>query len=157
MSDDANEKTLELNLLGNYKMDRKKKEDFKAAHTRLFPAKLSSSSFLMTYSLFVLKSSGEPIFGKDILNELHKMLGDGTWKPSHGTLYPLLAQLEDAGYIRVAFEKKGKKYWEITECGEEFLESQMESFKSTLMASHEFFNKILGKMYHINVMEKDEK
>jgi DNA-binding PadR family transcriptional regulator len=41
---------------------------------------------------------------------------DGRWRPSPGSVYPALAQLEDEGLIR-ATERDGAKAFEITDAG----------------------------------------
>ena len=43
---------------------------------------------------------------------------DGRWRPSPGSVYPTLAQLEDEGLIR-GIERDGTKLFEITDAGRE--------------------------------------
>jgi DNA-binding PadR family transcriptional regulator len=45
----------------------------------------------------------------------------GRWRPSPGSVYPALAQLEDEGLIR-SVEREGGKVFEITDQGREHLE-----------------------------------
>jgi DNA-binding PadR family transcriptional regulator len=47
----------------------------------------------------------------------------GSWRPSPGSVYPTLAQLEDEGLIR-SFEADGARRFEITDAGREHLESR---------------------------------
>ena len=42
----------------------------------------------------------------------------GRWRPSPGSVYPALSQLEDEGLIR-AIERDGTKLFEITDAGRE--------------------------------------
>ena len=45
---------------------------------------------------------------------------DGRWRPSPGSVYPALSQLEDEGLIR-STERDGAKLFEITDAGREQL------------------------------------
>jgi DNA-binding PadR family transcriptional regulator len=46
----------------------------------------------------------------------------GRWRPSPGSVYPALAQLEDEGLVR-AIERDGAKLFEITDAGREHIAS----------------------------------
>jgi len=48
---------------------------------------------------------------------------DGRWRPSPGSMYPTLAQLEDEGLIR-SDESAGSRQFEITNAGREHLETR---------------------------------
>jgi DNA-binding PadR family transcriptional regulator len=48
---------------------------------------------------------------------------EGLWRPSPGSVYPTLAQLEDEGLIRSA-EVEGGRRFEITDAGREHLEGR---------------------------------
>ena len=50
---------------------------------------------------------------------------DGRWRPSPGSVYPTLSQLEDEGLIRSA-EVDGARRFEITDAGREHLETRTE-------------------------------
>jgi DNA-binding PadR family transcriptional regulator len=43
---------------------------------------------------------------------------DGRWRPSPGSVYPVLSQLEDEGLVR-ASEREGAKVFELTDTGRE--------------------------------------
>ncbi len=43
---------------------------------------------------------------------------EGRWRPSPGSVYPVLSQLEDEGLVR-ATEREGSKLFELTEAGHE--------------------------------------
>ena len=47
---------------------------------------------------------------------------DGRWRPSPGSVYPTLAQLEDEGLVR-STESDGARHFEITDAGREHLET----------------------------------
>ncbi len=47
---------------------------------------------------------------------------DGDWRPSPGSVYPVLSQLEDEGLVR-ATEREGAKLFELTDAGREYVEN----------------------------------
>ncbi len=57
----------------------------------------------------------EPRNGYQLMQTIEERSG-GRWRPSPGSVYPTLAQLEDEGLIR-ATEREGAKVFEITEDG----------------------------------------
>jgi DNA-binding PadR family transcriptional regulator len=61
----------------------------------------------------------EPRNGYQLMQTIEERSG-GRWRPSPGSVYPTLAQLEDEGLIR-AVERDGTKLFEITEQGRERL------------------------------------
>ena len=44
----------------------------------------------------------------------------GRWRPSPGSVYPALAQLEDQGFVR-SIERDGQKLYELTDAGREHM------------------------------------
>jgi len=70
----------------------------------------------------VLKLLNEkPMSGSEIMGEIEKKT-NGHWKPSPGSIYPLLAWLQDKGYIKeVAEQEAGIKRYTLTEQGKTFL------------------------------------
>ena len=136
-----------INLIGNYKLLKKKNREYKGEYARFFPTKISSTNFLTLYSLFILDTKGEPVYGKEILNDIGAMLDSNVWKPSHGTLYPLLTEMENRGLIKTDLITKSKKFYTITDEGKKYLEEQLVIFKSILVSSGNFFNNVVSKMY----------
>ncbi len=59
----------------------------------------------------------EPRNGYQLMQEIEQR-SDGSWRPSPGSVYPTLAQLEDEGLVR-ASERDGARMFEITEQGRE--------------------------------------
>lgn len=57
----------------------------------------------------------EPMHGYQIMSELSERT-DGMWRPSPGSIYPTLNQLEDQDLVR-ADERDGKKVYSLTEEG----------------------------------------
>jgi DNA-binding PadR family transcriptional regulator len=61
----------------------------------------------------------EPMNGYQLMQTIEERSG-GRWRPSPGSVYPTLSQLEDEGLIR-AVERDGTKLFEITDQGRERL------------------------------------
>jgi len=66
--------------------------------------------------------SEKPMSGSELMGEIEKQT-NGHWKPSPGSIYPLLSWLQDKGYIKEAAEQEaGIKRYMLTEQGKAFLE-----------------------------------
>jgi DNA-binding PadR family transcriptional regulator len=63
----------------------------------------------------------EPRNGYQLMQTIEER-SDGRWRPSPGSVYPTLAQLEDEGLIR-GVDRDGAKLFEITDAGRERLEN----------------------------------
>jgi DNA-binding PadR family transcriptional regulator len=61
--------------------------------------------------------------GSEIMEEIGKQAG-GFWKPSPGSIYPLLAWLQDNSYIKELPTEDGLKRYELTESGKALLTEQ---------------------------------
>lgn len=78
--------------------------------------------FLRFHVLRLLKE--KPMSGSEIMDAIEKET-HGFWRPSPGSIYPLLAWLQDKGYIKeVPSEEGGVKRYTITEQGLKLLEEQ---------------------------------
>src|ERR1700730_17549556 len=64
----------------------------------------------------------EPRNGYQIMQEVEER-SDGTWRPSPGSVYPALAQLEDEGLIR-SEESEGRKLFALTDAGRKLVEER---------------------------------
>src|SRR5947199_1811973 len=64
----------------------------------------------------------EPRNGYQLMQAIEER-SEGTWRPSPGSVYPTLAQLEDEGLIR-SVETEGARRFEITDAGREHLASR---------------------------------
>jgi DNA-binding PadR family transcriptional regulator len=67
--------------------------------------------------------SQKPMSGSEIIDEIEKHTS-GFWKPSPGSIYPLLAWLQDNGCIKELPTENGLKRYELTENGKSLLEEQ---------------------------------
>ena len=76
--------------------------------------------FLRYYVLRLLNE--KPMSGSEIMNEIEKRT-DGRWKPSPGSIYPLIAWLQDNGYAKeVSEQEAGIKRYTLTDQGKAFLQ-----------------------------------
>ena len=66
----------------------------------------------------------EPRNGYQIMQEVEER-SDGVWRPSPGSVYPALQQLEDEGLIR-SDESDGRKLFRLTDAGEALLKERGE-------------------------------
>ena len=70
--------------------------------------------------------SEKPMSGAEIAEQIEKQTG-GRWKPSPGSMYPLLAWMLDKGFTKESRkERDGFKRYSFTVKGSEFLEKQIE-------------------------------
>jgi DNA-binding PadR family transcriptional regulator len=66
----------------------------------------------------------EPRNGYQLMQEIEER-SEGAWRPSPGSVYPALAQLEDEGFVRTR-EGEGRKVMELTDEGREHVEQHRE-------------------------------
>jgi DNA-binding PadR family transcriptional regulator len=66
----------------------------------------------------------EPRNGYQLIQAIEER-SEGVWRPSPGSVYPTLSQLEDEGLIR-SVEADGARRFELTEAGREHLEGRAE-------------------------------
>jgi len=64
----------------------------------------------------------QPANGYQLMQTIEERSG-GRWRPSPGSVYPTLSQLEDEGLIK-SVEAEGSRRFEITDAGREHLESR---------------------------------
>ena len=60
----------------------------------------------------------QPMHGYQVIQELSERTG-GVWRPSPGSVYPTLQQLEDEDLVREAASESGKRVYELTDSGRE--------------------------------------
>jgi DNA-binding PadR family transcriptional regulator len=68
----------------------------------------------------------QPMHGYQIIQAIHQRSG-GTWKPSPGSVYPTLQQLEDEGLVR-AQEQDGRRVYRLTEEGQRVAAERADEF-----------------------------
>lgn len=84
--------------------------------------------------------SEEPMHGYQIIQELSERTS-GMWKPSAGSIYPTLQQLEDEDLI-VASDETGKKVYRLTDAGRESVESDETGPPWEQFESHESYSSL---------------
>jgi DNA-binding PadR family transcriptional regulator len=73
-------------------------------------------------SAALLLLAEEPRNGYQIMQEIEQRSG-GLWRPSPGSVYPALAQLEDEGLVRVE-ERDGRRTYVLTDAGRASVEER---------------------------------
>jgi DNA-binding PadR family transcriptional regulator len=98
----------------------------------------------------VLEALNEkPMSGSELMEEISKKMG-GQWKPSPGSIYPLLAWLQDNAYIQELPTENGMKRYQLTQSGKDLLEEQKkvrEKYQSEFgFMGTPWFDRSLGKI-----------
>jgi DNA-binding PadR family transcriptional regulator len=62
----------------------------------------------------------QPLSGYGLMQEIESR-SEGVWRPSPGSVYPALAQLEDEGLVRVE-EDDGRKRYVLTDDGKAYVD-----------------------------------
>jgi DNA-binding PadR family transcriptional regulator len=79
--------------------------------------------FLRYYVLRLLNEKS--MSGSEIMNEIEKRT-DGHWKPSPGSIYPLIAWLQEKGYAKeIPEQEAGIKRYTLTDQGKAFLQEHV--------------------------------
>lgn len=79
--------------------------------------------------------------GSEIIEEVERETG-GRWKPSPGSIYPLLSRLKNKGYIELSSEEEGMKHYVLTKKGQDFLKKHTK-FGKKLRTKLEFLAPLL--------------
>lgn len=91
----------------------------------------------------------KPMSGSELMEEISKKT-DGEWKPSPGSIYPLLAWLQDNQYIKELPTENGLKRYELTQNGKELLQEERkvrENFREAAgFMVYPFYDRSLGKI-----------
>jgi DNA-binding PadR family transcriptional regulator len=97
----------------------------------------------------VLRALAEkPMSGSELTEKIEKHAG-GFWKPSPGSIYPLLSSLQEHGYIKELPTENGLKRYELTETGKMLLIEQkelMKKFRETMGFPQPPFSAFFMKM-----------
>ena len=83
-------------------------------------------------ALLLLIETG-PQNGYQLIQEIERR-SDGLWKPSPGSVYPALQQLEDEGLVR-AVEFEGKRAYELTDEGRAYVDGNREELGDPFAAA----------------------
>src|SRR5688500_11304523 len=77
----------------------------------------------------------EPRNGYQLMQEIERR-SEGVWRPSPGSVYPALQQLEDEGLVR-AEEHEGRRLFALTDTGREHVEQQGDALREPWKAAAE--------------------
>jgi DNA-binding PadR family transcriptional regulator len=93
----------------------------------------------------VLKLLSErPMSGSELMNEIENRT-HRHWKPSPGSIYPLLSWLQDKGYSKeVQGQEPGIKRYELTDEGKTFLEEHIKRGREIRKKRAFFFPPFMG-------------
>jgi DNA-binding PadR family transcriptional regulator len=71
----------------------------------------------------------EPMNGYQIIQEIGERSG-GVWRPSPGSIYPALQQMEDEGLIRAETGEAGRKAYVLTDEGRTYASAHEEELRA---------------------------
>ena len=74
----------------------------------------------------------EPMNGYQVIQQIAERSG-GAWKPSPGSVYPTLQQLEDEGLVE-GTEVEGRRLLQLTGAGREYVAEHPEEMAATWRA-----------------------
>jgi DNA-binding PadR family transcriptional regulator len=86
----------------------------------------------------------EPRNGYALMQEIEER-SEGVWRPSPGSIYPALAQLEDEGLVQATKEGSGRVF-ELTDAGREHVESKRDELGEPWKAVSGGFPKEAGEL-----------
>ncbi|MEM2865566.1 MAG: PadR family transcriptional regulator [Candidatus Hadarchaeales archaeon] len=74
---------------------------------------------------YVLESLSEkPMSGSELMDEIERR-SEGCWRPSPGSIYPLLAWLQDTGHVEeMPRDKSGMRRYRLTRTGKKLLQEE---------------------------------
>jgi PadR family transcriptional regulator PadR len=121
----------------------------RSERNRQFPSKISTTSFVKLYILYLLKDKS--YYGNEIIDEIKSRL-DGKWEPSPGMVYPLLRDLEEDGYIIGWWEEPDKRSirrYRLTDQGYKHYQVILLQYKPIFQDSLHIIQNILKDIYNI--------
>jgi DNA-binding PadR family transcriptional regulator len=71
----------------------------------------------------------QPMNGYQIIQEIGERSG-GVWRPSPGSVYPALQQLEDEGLIAAESGESGRRGYVLTEAGQQYAQAHPEELRA---------------------------
>ena len=71
----------------------------------------------------------EPMNGYQIIQAIGER-SDGVWRPSPGSVYPALQQLEDEGLIRAEAGEGGRRAYQLTDEGRAYAEAHPDELRA---------------------------
>ncbi|SHE57091.1 PadR family transcriptional regulator [Streptoalloteichus hindustanus] len=90
----------------------------------------------------------KPMNGYQIIQEIRQR-SEGMWRPSSGSVYPALQQLEDEGLIRAVEQEGGRRAFELTEAGRSHVEERAEELRAPWAAVTEDIDNASREFRHL--------
>ena len=134
MTNEENRENIHRHLIGMHKRNWLR-------HTAMVP-----KGFIRYHVLEALNE--KPMSGSEITEKIQKHTG-GFWKPSPGSIYPLLSWLQNNNYITEIPSENGLKRYELTTNGKSLLEEQTKirkKFREVGFLPAPFFDNLFAKM-----------
>ena len=131
-----------------------KKEQGKVYEKLIDVSKLSRGLLLkglLPYYVLGLLAE-EKMYGKKVLERIHEMTG-GNWKPSPGSVYPLLRRMERLGMVSEYIDDSGghpRRVYELTDAGRDAYKDMREEIRPRLKRTIELLS------LHLTELEKEE-
>lgn len=116
----------------------------KAVNSKENDSKFSSSILLELYTLNLMIKKDDYVYGKEVTDYIGSF--NLSWKPSNGTMYPIIEKMLTKGLIEVAAKKERKKLYKITEAGRKYYSDRSADFKQMLIESANFYNTIANEL-----------
>jgi DNA-binding PadR family transcriptional regulator len=97
--------------------------------------------------------SEKPMSGSELMLQIEKHTG-GNWKPSPGSIYPLLSYLQDDSYIKELPVENGLKRYEITQSGKDLLQEQIKIREKFMQEGGPFASPFFDRFFGNTPSEK---
>lgn len=88
----------------------------------------------------------QPMSGSELMLQIEKHTG-GNWKPSPGSIYPLLSWLTDNAYIKELPIENGLKRYEITQAGRDLLQEQIKIREKLMQEGGPFASPFFDRLF----------
>lgn len=107
----------------------------------------------LRYLVLRILASRGTLTGSQIADEIERMTW-GFWRPSPGSIYPALAQLESEGLIKIAKVEGPKKYYELTEEGRRLLGAGADYIKEAVSLFENIYSFIIENIDKLTSEDK---
>jgi DNA-binding PadR family transcriptional regulator len=97
--------------------------------------------------------SEQPMSGSELMDRIEQHTG-GNWKPSPGSIYPLLSYLQDNGYIKELPIENGLKRYEIAQSGKDLLQEQIKIREKFMQEGGPFASPFFDRFFTNTPKEK---
>lgn len=106
---------------------------------------LSSKDFLKMSTLSYMMDKNSAVYGREIITHIQEK--DTVWKPSHGSLYPLLSEMVDEKLLYIDDEVGKRKFYQMTNEGREYYKKAASEFVEMLITTSNFYADFAKDLY----------